>query len=252
LLAKRPDQSAQNSAPCYSVACSPSRPLQPNLNSRVQAHLQPATGAMVGGLVELQIDVLTDTWFTSAPTLPDLKLEGALVTPPDGQAQHLNQTLDGQAFNGMRYSYLITPNVAQGFDIPPLTMRATPGKPLANSVRRAHRYNSAPPNRPASNPARRRWWPAQYVSPDSAQFLDPTESRRQHHPSTDPASRWRTGDGVADPDARRCPGLSRYPKTPQVSNLDDGRGNLLGGQRIDSRHLPHRQRRLATPCRPSK
>ena len=29
-------------------------------------------------------------------------------------------------------------------------------------------------------------------------------------------------------------GLSRYPKTPQISNLDDGRGNFTGGQRIDS------------------
>jgi hypothetical protein len=29
-------------------------------------------------------------------------------------------------------------------------------------------------------------------------------------------------------------GLSRYPQTPQVSRLDDGRGNVLGGQRIDA------------------
>jgi hypothetical protein len=29
-------------------------------------------------------------------------------------------------------------------------------------------------------------------------------------------------------------GLSRYPKNPQISNLDDGRGNFNGGQRIDT------------------
>ena len=83
---------------------------------------------MVGGLVRLQLEVLTDTWFTSAATLPELKLDGALVTPPDGQAQHLNQTIDGQSFSGLRYSYLITPNVARRFDSPPLTVSATPGQ----------------------------------------------------------------------------------------------------------------------------
>src|SRR5690349_17361641 len=95
---------------------------------RVQANLQPAGQVMVGSLVELQLDVLTDTWFTSAPTLPDLKLSGALVMPPDGHAEHLNQTLDGKSFSGMRYRYLITPNAAQAFDIPALTVRATPGQ----------------------------------------------------------------------------------------------------------------------------
>jgi hypothetical protein len=29
-------------------------------------------------------------------------------------------------------------------------------------------------------------------------------------------------------------GLSRYPKNPQVTSLDDGRGHFTGGQRIDS------------------
>ena len=84
---------------------------------RVSATLQPAAPVMVGSLVELQLDVFTDSWFTSAPTLPDLKLPGALVMPPDGHAQHINQTFDGQSFSGMRYSYLITPNLAQGFDL---------------------------------------------------------------------------------------------------------------------------------------
>jgi hypothetical protein len=32
----------------------------------------------------------------------------------------------------MRYSYRITPNLAQGFDIPALTVRATPGQASAD------------------------------------------------------------------------------------------------------------------------
>jgi hypothetical protein len=202
---------------------------------KIQAHLQPATGAMVGGLVELQIDVLTDTWFTSAPTLPDLKLEGALVTPPDGQAQHLNQTLDGQAFNGMRYSFLITPNVAQGFDIPPLTVKATPAQATGELS-----AQSPPLQFSATQPPG--------FKPGEAPLV--ASAVRFNQTVTNSSIALKVGDSItrqltlqADgalamalpiPALGDIEGLSRYPKTPQVSNLDDGRGNLLGGQRIDA------------------
>ena len=202
---------------------------------KVQAHLQPAESAMVGGMIELQIDVLTDTWFTSAATLPDLKLDGALVMPPDGQAQHLNQTIDGQAFSGLRYSYLITPNVARTFEIPSLTVRATPGQ--ATSEISAHsqpvQFSAAQP--PGFKPGE---------TPLVASGLRFTQS------ITNSATPLKTGDSVtrqltlqADgalamalpiPTFRDIPGLSRYAKTPQVTSLDDGRGDILGGQRIDS------------------
>ena len=151
---------------------------------RVQASLQPADTAMVGSLVELQLDVLTDTWFTSAPTLPDLKLPGALVMPPDGHAEHLNQTLDGKSFNGMRYSYLITPNLAQGFDIPALTVRATPGQAtteLSAQSQPLHFTATQPPGFQPGEPV----LVAQGLrfTPEDHQFGHAAESRRQHHPA---------------------------------------------------------------------
>ncbi|MCO7630036.1 hypothetical protein NJC08_26785, partial [Pseudomonas fluorescens] len=202
---------------------------------KVQAHLQPAEGAMVGGLVELQVDVLTDTWFTSAATLPELKLDGALVTPPDGQAQHLNQTIDGQTFSGLRYSYLITPNVARRFDIPPLTVSATPGQ--ASTAISAHsqplHFSATQP--PGFNPGE---------TPLVASGVRLSQSLIN---STTPL---KVGDSVtrqlileADgalamalpvPSLADVAGLSRYLQTPQVTRLDDGRGNVLGGQRIDT------------------
>ncbi|WP_095135528.1 BatD family protein [Pseudomonas sp. Irchel s3a10] len=202
---------------------------------KVQAHLQPAEGAMVGGLVELQVDVLTDTWFTSAATLPEMKLDGALVTPPDGQAQHLNQTIDGQTFSGLRYSYLITPNVARRFDIPPLTVSATPGQ--ASTAISAHsqplHFSATQP--PGFNPGE---------TPLVASGVRLSQSLIN---STTPL---KVGDSVtrqlileADgalamalpvPSLADVAGLSRYLQTPQVTRLDDGRGNVLGGQRIDA------------------
>ncbi len=202
---------------------------------KVQAHLQPAEGAMVGGLIELQVDVLTDTWFTSAATLPDLKLDGALVMPPDGQAQHLNQTIDGQSFNGLRYTYLITPNVARSFDIPALTVSATPGQ--AESEISAHseplQFSAARP--PGFNPGE---------TPLVATGL--TFSQNVINSATplkigDSITRQLTlkADGALAmslpiPALGDVDGLSRYAKTPQVTSLDDGRGDILGGQRIDS------------------
>jgi len=202
---------------------------------KVQAHLNPSEGAMVGGLVELQLDVLTDTWFTSAATLPDLQLDGALVMPPNGQAQHLNQTIDGQAFNGLRYSYLITPNVARSFDIPALTVRATLGQATEEISAQSQPLSFSTAQPPGFAPGE---------TPLVASGL------RLKQIVTNSATPLKVGDSVtreltlqADgalamalpiPTFSDVAGLSRYAKTPLVKALDDGRGNILGGQRVDS------------------
>ncbi|MBV4519092.1 BatD family protein [Pseudomonas sp. SWRI74] len=202
---------------------------------KVLAHLQSNEPAMVGSLVELQLDVLTDTWFTSAPTLPDLKLPGALVMPPDGHAEHINQNVDGKSYNGMRYSYLITPNLAKGFDIPPLTVRATPGQATAELSAQSQ--------------------PVQFTAtqPPGFQAGEPVlvaQGLRLTQKTINSATPLKVGDSItreltlqADgalamslptPTLVDIRGLSRYAKSPQVNNLDDGRGNFNGGQRIDT------------------
>ncbi|MEI4520964.1 hypothetical protein [Pseudomonas sp. CCNWLW23] len=202
---------------------------------KVEAHLNPSEGAMVGGLVELQLDVLTDTWFTSAATLPDLQLDGALVMPPNGQAQHLNQTIDGQSFNGLRYSYLITPDVARSFDIPALTVRATLGQATEEISAQSQPLSFSAAQPPGFSPGE---------TPLVASGL------RLKQIVTNSATPLKVGDSItreltlqADgalamalpiPTFGDVDGLSRYAKTPQVTALDDGRGNILGGQRVDS------------------
>lgn len=202
---------------------------------KVRTHLQPADGAMVGGLLELQLDILTDTWFTSAPTLPDLELHGAQVLPPDGQAEHLNQTLDGQSFSGMRYRYLITPNVAGDFTIPPLTVRATPGQATEEQSAASQTVQFSAARPPG-------------FGPDEIPLV--AAGLRLSQRITNSATPLKVGDTVtrqltlqADnalamtlpvPPLSKVGGLSRYLKTPQIRNLDDGRGFVLGGERIDS------------------
>jgi hypothetical protein len=202
---------------------------------KVQAHLQPAEGAMVGGLVELQLDVLTDTWFTSAATLPELKLDGAQVMPPDGEAQHLNQTIDGQSFNGMRYSYLITPNVAQNFDIPALTVRVTPGQATSEISAQSeplHFSAAQPPGfAPGETPLVATGLRFTQRMINSAIPLKVGDSiTRQLTLQADGA----LAMALPVPALGDVAGLSSYVKNPLVTSLDDGRGDILGGQRIDS------------------
>jgi hypothetical protein len=202
---------------------------------RIEASLQPANTAMVGSLVALRLDVLTDTWFTSAPTLPDLKLPGALVMPSDGHAEHLNQTLDGKSFNGMRYTYLITPNVAQAFDIPPLTVRVTPGQATTELTAQSqplHFTATQPPGFQPGEPV---------LVAQGLRFSQKIVNSATPLKVGDSLTRELTlqADGtlamsLPTPSLGDVSGLSRYPKSPLISNLDDGRGNFTGGERIDS------------------
>ncbi|MFJ4193439.1 hypothetical protein [Pseudomonas sp. NPDC089534] len=202
---------------------------------KVQARVQPAEGAMVGGLVELQLDVLTDTWFTGAPVLPDLKLDGARVLPPDGQAEHLNQTVDGQAFSGMRFTYRITPTAARGFDIPALTVRVTPGQATAEMSGHSqplHFAATPPPGFPPGETplvASALRLSQSVAKPDAPLKVGDSLTRQLTLQADDALAMT-----LPPPELGDVAGLSRYPQTPQVSNLDDGRGRLLGGQRIDS------------------
>lgn len=201
---------------------------------RVQARLVPAEAVMVGELVQLQVDVLTDTWFTQAPTLPALTLDGALVLPPSGQARHLNQRLGGAAFNGMGYTYLITPQQARAFAVPALTVRATPAQasgelrassqPLAFSARQPAGFAAAEPVLVAQ--ALRL---TQQITPAPQGLKVGDSFTRQLTLQADGA----LAMTLPAPAMGAVAGLGRYPKPAQVSPLDDGRGQFSGGQRID-------------------
>ncbi|WP_210711997.1 BatD family protein [Pseudomonas sp. MWU349] len=201
---------------------------------RVQAQLQPDTSVMVGQTLQLQVDVLTNTWFTQAATLPELQLPGALVLAPDGEAEHLNQTLDGQPFFGMRYRYRITPQQARSFQIPPLVVRATPAQASAEQS-----AQTPPLAFSASQPPG-------FAPGETVLVADDLRLTQTLRLSTTPAAVGDTlvreltlqadgppGLSLPPPQTAAVAGLKAYPVTPRISNLDDGRGHISGGQRID-------------------
>ncbi|MDE3738790.1 hypothetical protein PSH28_19485 [Pseudomonas resinovorans] len=201
---------------------------------RVQNRLAPADSVMVGGTINLEVDLLVDTWFTAAPILPKLELPGAVVNPPSGEAQHLTEQQDGKTFFGLRFIYQITPQAAQRFEIPALEFQVQPGQ--------------------ASGPVKVRSQPLAFAAKELAGESDghrlvatsvtfTQEIERSHDPL-------RVGDSITrrvkvqaegaqamllpPPEFVEVNGLKRYVQTPRVTPLSDGRGGTLGGVREDS------------------
>ena len=201
----------------------------------VQTRLVPGDTVMVGEALQLQVDVLTNTWFTGGATLAQLSLPGADITQPDGEAEHLSQTVQGQPFSGLRYTYRITPTLAQDFTVAPLTVRATPAQA-------SHELSGQTPaltfraNLPAG------FSPGEPILVASALRLSQTFTAHSGPFKVgDSLTRTLTlqaddtqGLSLPAPNLTRVSGLSAYPQTPQVSNRDDGRGGFIGGQRIDA------------------
>ncbi|WP_395607388.1 hypothetical protein [Pseudomonas sp. B22129] len=199
---------------------------------KVQAQLQPGAAVVVGEQLQVQVDVLTDTWFTGGATLPVLKLPGARVQAPSGEAEHTTQLIDGKTFYGMRYAYRITPVAAQRFTVPALTVSAQPGQAKAPLS-----ATSAPLSFQATQPVG--------FAPDEPVVVASGLRLSQTLVATDLKvgdSLTRTltlqaddtpGLSLPPPNTGVIKGLRLYPQAPAISDLDDGRGHITGGQRID-------------------
>ncbi|MEG0008391.1 MAG: hypothetical protein RR761_10230 [Aeromonas sp.] len=200
---------------------------------RIQSRLVPADGVSVGGTLRLEVDLLVDTWFTAAPVLPPLSLTGAVVAPPSSEASHLTLQLDGKTFFGMRFTYRITPQLAQRFEIPALSFQLQPGQASGPVTLSSPAFSFDAKALPHGDKA------PQLVA-NAVRFTQ--EIQRSHQPL-------RVGDSVtrrlrieADgaqaillpvPDFAAVDGLKRYVQTPTVKALDDGRGTTTGGMRED-------------------
>ncbi len=89
------------------IACAQEAP-----SLEVTARLQAPAQVQVGATVQLELQVMTTTWFTQPPQLPPLELPGAMVTPPSGQGAIVREQKNGVAYNGLRYTYVLSPTAA--------------------------------------------------------------------------------------------------------------------------------------------
>lgn len=219
-------------------AQSPQPAAKPAAELRVKASLAGTGELSVGATSTLYLDVLTSTWFTDAPTLPVLNLPNVLVTQPSGEASQLRSTFDGVPFNGLRYSYLISPTVPGTVQIPALTVSASVGE-------------SSSPLQASSLPLRVQaaGAPSQGSAPGTPGQSLAASSVQATQRFTDSAQPLAVGDRISrevlvkaiGAQAMLIPplafadidGLKRYVAQPTLNTLSDARGGFEGGQRID-------------------
>ncbi|MCZ8406715.1 BatD family protein [Achromobacter dolens] len=196
---------------------------------RVRASIEDTDAIAPGATVPLRLEVLTPTWFTQPPRLPALALPGVMVTPASGEGEILHQTIDGVAYSGLRYTYLLSPLTAGTVTVPPLRVSAKVGPGQRDAAGASQALSFAVAAAAAAPSAAR----ASEVSQTFNLAPDPvvvggriTRSVTQRAMGMQPML-------LPPAPLRDVPGFRRYPHEPAVTTLTDGRGGFLGGQRID-------------------
>ena len=96
---------------------------------KVRAKLQPASGIMAGQPVYLVVDVLSNTWFESAPEFPEMSVPGAVVLPPEELGTNFSERGEGVNWAGQEKRYVIFPMTAGEFEVPAVTVSVQPADP---------------------------------------------------------------------------------------------------------------------------
>ncbi|MDI7863108.1 BatD family protein [Rhizobiaceae bacterium n13] len=103
-----------------------------------RAALQSQGALYVGQEVLIDVDVLVPNYFLQPPQFPAIDLPGAIVTLQDGRALNLNETIDGTEYSGIRRTYVVTPQQAGDFSLPPAEIpfgyAAVPGQTTRGTV----------------------------------------------------------------------------------------------------------------------
>lgn len=200
---------------------------------RAEARMAPGGPLMAGATSVLQVDVLTSTWFTQPPQLPALDVPGALVSGPSGQATIIRATIGGVAYNGLRFSYLVSPVAAGPLRIPVIHVSAQVGQasaPLAAQTRALELRAAGPPGGLAGHA----------LAASAVQAAQQIQFSAQPPAVGDRVSRVITIEAqgaqamlIPPPVAAVVPGLKLYPSDPQLAPISDSRGGFVGGRRVD-------------------
>ena len=85
----------------------------------VRASLEGPGDVWVGQGVSLNLEVIVQTWFADSPTFPDIEIENALVLST-GDAVNAVVRSGGKTFSGQDRQYLVFPQTAGDYTIPPV------------------------------------------------------------------------------------------------------------------------------------
>ena len=85
----------------------------------VQAHLEPARGVLVGQPIRLVVSVYVPNYFTGSPRFPEFEIENAILILPQDRPENSNIQRNGVSYAGITETYVIYPQQAGDFRLPP-------------------------------------------------------------------------------------------------------------------------------------
>lgn len=217
---------------------------------RVRVHQEPVGTLMQGETARIVVDVLTSDFFTDAPVLPELRIDGAYLSLSAETPGHLVETVDGQTWSGVSRTYLITPLMSGTMAIPSFEVTAHLG---------AQHTPVSVQTQPLSLQVQALVLPAGVTEAPIARSLKITQTITPGHAGL------HVGDTVTRrieisaegapammlPPSTFAPvdGLTMYPASPVVRDAVDNHGGFVGGNRVDTASyvIDHRGRYTLPP-----
>jgi hypothetical protein len=87
---------------------------------RIDAYAQPEGNVYLGQRVRLVVDVRTDTWFTTAPRYPELKIDGTIALLPEAFGINFTEREGRTTWAGQRQRYVLFPQRVGQLTVPPI------------------------------------------------------------------------------------------------------------------------------------
>lgn len=87
----------------------------------------------VGEKLELQVTLLTPTWFTSAPAFPSFEITNAIVRLPPDSSYPVSEVVEGQTWSGIRRHYEVMPLIPGEFELGNLSIPTSYADPATRA-----------------------------------------------------------------------------------------------------------------------
>ncbi len=107
-------------APVFALVLALATPAAARPPAELRVWLEPEGQVVVGQQVRVRVEVLTPSWFTRAPRLPELTLEGAVSLRPERFGSNFTARRGAETWAGQRRTYLVFPQRSGVLRLPPL------------------------------------------------------------------------------------------------------------------------------------
>ena len=189
---------------------------------RVHVFTEPEGEVYLGQRTDLIIEVQTDSWFTTAPKYPELKLPGAITLMPDSFGVNTTTQEGGVTWAGQRRRYVLFPQRPGELTIPPIELSvavATNGKAGASTKLIAPSVSLSVASPPGSEAV------TSFLTSESYQIEESWSGDSESAQVGDAITRTitQTADGVfalvlPTVEFEPIDGLAVYPATPELSD----------------------------------